>query len=281
MPKTQVLNRKVSPWDDTYHLIVSATWPRFFALIVATYLGVNVIFGVLYLLSPGAIANARPGSFHDAFFFSVQTMATIGYGGMLPQTLWGHVLVTGEALLGIVFTALLTGLAFAKFSKPSARVLFATKAVIAERNGVPHLQFRMANFRHNLVVEAQLRVLLLREEVTLEGDRMIIPRELKLVRERTSLFMLTWTAMHKIDEHSPFHGEGTLDKLKEEKAEIFLSLTGHDDTVSQTIHARYRYQMDDVVPNARFADAMTRLSDGTRVIDYATFHEVVAIVPRA
>lgn len=277
MPKTRVLNRKESPWDDAYHLIYGASWPRFLLLVAGAYVALNLAFGAVYALSPGAIANARPGSFYDGFFFSVQTLATIGYGGMLPQTTWGHVLVTFEAFVGVLFIAMLTGLVFGKFSRPRARVMFARQAVIGPRNGVPHLQFRLANFRHNLVVDASLRVLLLRTEVTQEGERMLVPRELPLVRERTSLFMMTWTPMHRIDETSPFHGEGKLDELRAEGAELFLSLTGLDDTVAQTIHARYRYRVDQVVPNARFVDALSVLEDGTRKIDYAKFHEIARL----
>lgn len=170
LPPMTVTGRRTSPWDDAYHYILSASWTRFLLLASAAYLALNALFACVYLAAPGSIAHAREGSFEDAFFFSVQTMATIGYGGMMPATRLGHVFVTTEALIGILFTTLLTGLAFAKFARPTARVLFSDKAVIGPRDGVPHLMFRLANWRHNLVVEAQLRVLLLRTHTTLEVD---------------------------------------------------------------------------------------------------------------
>jgi inward rectifier potassium channel len=135
----------------------------------------------------------------------------------------------------------------------------------------------MANYRHNNVVEAQLRVMLLVEEKTREGETMRRPNELTLVRDRTALFSLSWTAMHKVDESSPFYGEGALDKLRSQRAELVLSLTGLDVSFGQNIHARHFYTLDDLVKNARFKDILQVLPDGTRELDYAHFHEVVAI----
>jgi inward rectifier potassium channel len=272
-----VTGRRTSPWDDAYHFILGASWTRFLLLASAAYLALNALFACIYLAAPGSIAHAREGSFEDAFFFSVQTMATIGYGGMMPATRLGHVFVTTEALIGILFTTLLTGLAFAKFARPTARVLFADRAVITPRDGVPHLMFRLANWRHNLVVEAQLRVVLLRTHTTLEGETMRIPTEIRLVRERTALFSMTWLPMHLIDETSPFHGPGALQRLIDERAELYLSFTGLDETVAQTIHARRRYLLSDVVVGARFADVLRIGEDGSRHIDYRHFHELVTI----
>ena len=268
-----ITGRKTSPWDDAYHYILSASWTRFLLLTAAAYLTMNALFACVYVLAPGSIANARAGSFEDAFFFSVQTMATIGYGGMMPATRLGHIFVTAEALIGILFTTLLTGLAFAKFARPQARVLFADNPVITPRDGVPHLMFRLANWRHNLVVEATLRVILLRTHTTREGDTMRVPTEIPLVRSSTALFAMTWLPMHVIDERSPFHGEGALERLIEERAEIYLSFTGLDETVAQTINARRRYLVSDIVPNARFADVLVLGPDGSRHIDYRNFHE--------
>ncbi len=199
----------------------------------------------------------------------------------MPATRLGHVFVTTEALIGILFTTLLTGLAFAKFARPQARVLFANNLVIAPRDGVPHLMFRLANWRHNLVVEATLRVILLRTHTTREGDTMRIPTEIALVRSSTALFSMTWLPMHVIDESSPFHGEGTLERLIAERAEIYLSFTGLDETVAQTINARRRYLVSDIVANARFADVLILGPDGSRHIDYRHFHEIVPIAQTA
>jgi inward rectifier potassium channel len=174
-------------------------------------------------------------------------------------------------------TAVVTGLTFVRFARPTARILFSDKAVIAPRNGVPHLMFRMANWRRNQVVEAELDVMLLLSETTSEGETMRRPVMLTLVRKQNPMFALTWTAMHAIDETSPFHGERAMERLKEQRGEIFISLRGFDETISQTIHARFRYSLDDIIPSARFVDVLELREDGTRVIDFDKFHDIVRV----
>ncbi len=273
----RTIGRKRAPYDDLYHSVLTSSWWLFFALVALAFISANALFAVGYLMQSGSIANAREGSFQDAFFFSVQTMATIGYGGMAPATLFGHIMVTFEAIVAMLGVALVTGITFAKFSRPTARVLFADKAVIAPRDGVPHLMFRMANWRRNTILEAQLRVILLVEETTPEGQVMRRPMELSLVRDRNPLFLMTWTAMHRIGEESPFHGADALARLRARKAELFLSLMGTDETFAQTVHARRGYRLSDIVVGAQFADVLTFLEDGTRVIDYRPFHDVVPL----
>jgi inward rectifier potassium channel len=237
--------------------------------------GINLIFALLYASVPGCVSGAAPGDLEDAFYFSVQTFATIGYGAMAPATRFGHVVVVFEALVGTLGVALVTGVTFAKFARPTARVLFASKAVVHMRDGVPHLVFRLANWRGNMVVEGQLRVLILLRQTTREGDTIRMPVELPLVRDRTALFALTWVPMHRIDEKSPLWGGlAARDRLLAENAEIFLSFSGMDETLGQSIQARYRYRLGDVVYNARFADVLTIEPDGTRTIDYARFHDI-------
>src|SRR5437867_9036654 len=159
-------------FGDLYHHLVSAPWSHLLAAIGGLYLAANALFAFAYLAQPGSIEHARPGSFVDAFFFSVQTMATIGYGKLVPRSGFANVLVTVEALIGLLGVAMVTGLVFAKFSRPTARVLFSRHAVVAPHDGVPCLMFRMANARGNNIVHAQLQVVLAREEATREGDRM-------------------------------------------------------------------------------------------------------------
>jgi len=276
MPHIEALGRRWTPHEDLYHQVLNRSWGQLFLLITVGFLAANAFFAVFYWVAPGSVANARPGSFEDAFFFSVQTMATIGYGGMAPATRFGHIVVTVEALTGVLSIALVTGITFSKFARPTARVLFCEKVVLAPRDGVPHLMFRMANWRHNQVVEAQLSVVLLVTERTREGEVLRRQIDLPLVRDRTPLFALSWTAMHRVDEQSPFHGPDALARLRALDAEIFLSLTGLDEVMGQ-IQARCGYKLDDVVPNARFADVISILPDGTRRIDYRRFHDVVPI----
>jgi inward rectifier potassium channel len=261
---------------DLYHRLLTVSWPGFFAAIAVAYGLFNILFGVLFLLQPGAVANAHPGSFADAFFFSVQTMATIGYGDMHPATFYANAVVSIEVLLGMTGLALATGLMFARFSRPTARVIFSRKAVIAPYNGVPTLMFRAANQRRNQILEAQISVAILRNEATAEGAVMRRFYDLALARSRTPMFSLTWTVMHTLDEKSPFY-HCTPQSLDASEAEIVITLVGIDETFAQTIHARHSYGATDIVWNHRFADVLTRLEDGTRVIDYRRFDDVIPI----
>jgi inward rectifier potassium channel len=264
---------------DLYHFILARGWPTFFALVGATFLGANLLFASLYLIQPGCIAHARPGSFEDAFYFSVQTIATIGYGGMYPLTRYAHIVVVFEAMTGMLGIAVITGLTFTRFARPSARVLFAKKVTLTPRDGVPHLMFRMANWRRNRVVEAQLRVVLLVSERTREGETLRRQIDLPLVRDRTAVFFLTWTAIHKIDAGSPFHGPDALAKLAEQNAGLFLSLIGFDETIGQTIIARYEYALSDIAVGARFVDVLGSDARGRFQIDFSKFHDVVPVAP--
>ena len=279
LPTVRAVGRPWEPQKDIYHFLLRRSWLEFFCAVALGFLAANAVFAVVYMSQPGGISSARPGSFEDAFFFSVQTMATIGYGTMAPVTRFAHIIVTVEALVGILTVALVTGITFSKFSRPSARIVFSEKMVIAPRNGVPHLMFRLANWRHNQVLEAQLRLILLVTERTLEGETLRRPHELPLVRERNALFSLTWLAMHKIDESSPFFGPDALPRLRAAGAQIFVSLYGVDETVGQNIHARYPYSLDDIVWGARFADLLVDLPDGTRQLDYRVFHEIELLPP--
>jgi inward rectifier potassium channel len=272
LPEVQTFGRRLAPHEDFYHWVLTLTWPRFFGAVAIAYFAANALFALLYHLSPGAVQNAA--GYLDCFFFSVETLATIGYGEMAPQTHWGHALVVTEALGGILFSAIVTGLTFARFARPQARVIFSKHLVIAKRNGEPHLMLRMANWRRNQVVEASLDVMVLVTETTTEGDVLRRPATLALVRSKNSIFTLSWTAMHKIEEGSPFYGAGAMDRLRATRAEIFVTLSGLDETMMQPIVARRRYLLDDIVEDARFADILVLQDDGTRVIDYDRFDRI-------
>jgi inward rectifier potassium channel len=264
-------------YKDLYHFVLARGWPTFFALVAVTFLGANLFFAWLYLQQPGYIANARPGAFEDAFFFSVQTIATIGYGGMYPLTRYAHFLVVLEAMTGIMGIAVITGLTFTRFARPSARVLFSKKVTITPRDGVPHLMFRMANWRRNRIVEAQLRVVMLATEKTQEGEVLRRQIDVPLVRDRTAVFFLTWTAMHKIDADSPFHGPDALSKLAAKNAGLYLSLMGFDETIGQTVIARTEYALSDIAVGARFVDVLGNDERGRFQIDFRKFHDVVDV----
>lgn len=263
----------ISVWADLYHFLLVSKWRHLFGLIFVSYVALNVLFATAYWLMPESLENAN-GSFADAFFFSVQTMATIGYGKMTPRSVGANVLVTVEALVGLIGTAMATGLMFAKFSRPTSRVMFTKNLVVSKRDGVPTLVLRMANARANQIVEAQLRLSMLVNAQTAEGERMRRSIELKLVRERTAVFVMSWTVMHVIDETSPLHGM-TTERLAELEVEIMASLVGTDETFAQTVHARHLYYHDEIVFGARFADMMTRTPDSRVILDYSKFDELL------
>ena len=269
-------NRWYSYWRDPYHLLLTIPWQGFGLLTVLLYVLTNALFALLYLLGGDGIANARPGSFSDAFFFSVQTLASIGYGAMHPQSLYANWIVTIEAIVSILGIALLTGLAFARFSRPTARVMFSQVAVVAPHEGIPTLMFRAANRRRNLILEAQMRVYLMRDEITAEGNSMRRFYDLPLLRSQTPSFTLSWTAMHAIAPNSPLYA-ATTESLRQSRATIAVSLNGLDETVSQTMHARHNYAPQDILWNSRFVDIFHESPEGHRYIDYRDFHKAMPI----
>lgn len=267
-----------SYWRDPYHLLLTVPWTGFILIIAVFYVAINAAFACAYLAS-GGVENARPGSFWDVFFFSVQTLASIGYGAMYPSTTSAHALVTLEALTGLLGIAVVTGLAFARFSRPTARVMFSQVAVVTPHDGVPTLMFRAANQRHNQILEARMQIFMLRDETTLEGHFMRRFHNLKLMRNQTPSFTLSWTVMHAIDPHSPLYGM-TPEDLKQRRVQLNVSLSGVDETVAQMIHARHSYGAEEILWNMRFVDIFSDLEDGHRHIDYTRFHDVTTLTER-
>ncbi|MBW4469961.1 MAG: ATP-sensitive inward rectifier potassium channel 10 [Stenomitos rutilans HA7619-LM2] len=265
-----------SYWRDPYHLLLTLPWSGFLAFIVLSYAAINSLFAVLYLIGGDCIANARPGSFLDAFFFSVETIASIGYGAMYPRNDYANAIMTIEAMVSLVGVAVLTGLAFARFSRPTARVLFSRVAVIAPNDGVPALFFRTANQRRNQILEAQLRVYLLRDEVRSDGQFIRRIHDLRLMRDQSPGFMLSWLAIHLIDETSPLYGM-TAEALVQTQATISVSLSGIDETVAQVVHARHIYAATEILWNNQFVDIIRHTEDGDRYIDYNYFHDVIPL----
>ncbi len=258
---------------DVYHHLLTSSWLALLLQIAGAFAVANAIFALGYLLD-GGIANARPGSFADVFFFSVETMATIGYGQMSPVTFVAHVLMSIEALTGLIGLALVTGMIFAKFSRPTARVRFSRVAVISKRDGVPSLMFRMANVRANQIVEAQIHVVLARQEFTVEGEEVRRFHDLSLSRYRNAIFGFSWTAIHPIDIDSPLFG-ATPESLMNARASLIVSLTGIDETFSQTVYARYSYSTADIVWGARLADISTHTPKGLFALDMSKFDSVI------
>lgn len=268
------LNLPRATWRDLYQRMLSASWPVFFAWTTAYYALIHVVFAALYVAQPGSITNAPNGDFVDAYFFSVQTMMTIGYGAMAPATLWANVLVTIEAFFGMITTALMTGLVFARFARPTANVLFSDVLCVSTHDGHPTLLMRCANARGNRIVEASLSVTLATSIKTKEGETFRRVKDVALVRPKNSMFFVSWTAMHRIDETSPLFGE-TAESLAEKGAELLFVLTGIDEDLGATVHARRAYGAHQMRFGERFVDIITQTPgpDGLRVIDYGRFHE--------
>jgi inward rectifier potassium channel len=260
--------------SDFYHTLMRASWATTFGVILAALVGINVLYALVYLVV-GGVEGVRPGDFEDCFFFSVQTLATIGYGKMVPITRTAHIVVTLEAFTGVLVTALTTGLLFARFSRPTSRILFTRYALIAPHEGKPTLMFRLANERSNRVVQASVRLALLRFATTQEGQQMRRLIDLKLVRSDSAMFAITWTVFHVIDETSPLFG-ATRESLDAEKVGLVVTVIGLDETLSQTVHARHSWDAEQIVFGRRFVDVITENPDGSRTLDLGKFHDTVA-----
>ena len=258
----------VSRFDlrDPYHLAVALTWPQFLAALLALYLSVNVVFTILFWLVPGSVANARPDSFSDAFFFSIETLATVGYGKMYPATLHGHMVASIEIVCGLAFTAVLTGLTFVRFSRPRAKLIFAANPVVAMHNGKPTLMVRIGNGRAAVLAEARAQLNVLLTETTTEGKVFHRAQELQLERAHIPIFPLFWTLMHVLDERSPLNGYDAARAVKA-NAQVFVAIEARDPTLATTVHDIRNYPAEDVRFGMRYTEAVTTARDGTPVLD--------------
>jgi len=276
---SQGIHREVL--QDLYHYAMMVSWPRLFATIIAFFLLFDVLFGCLFHLVPDCIANLSPPGFLGDFFFSVETLATVGYGEMHPQTLYGHTIAMIEIFTGLLMLALITGLMFARFSRPRARFLFSRHAVVRPIDGKLTLMFRAANERQNIVQDASAQLRMLRNDVTSEGFRIRRIIDLPLVRSQHPVFSLGWNIMHIIDDASPLRHE-TSKTLDDREAIFILSLSGTDETTGQVLKARGEYPAEALRWNATFRDILEQ--DGSTLrIDYGKFHDVepLAEVPRS
>ena len=264
--------------ESLFALLLRQSWRSLALMMFALYLGINVLFAGLFLLVPDSIAGSE-GGFADAFFLSVQSLATIGYGVLSPKGAWGNLVVTVESFVGIAYSALATGVFFAKFARPKPHVLFSKFCVVHLRDGVPTLCFRVGNLRGVDIVEASMRVSLLRTHVTAEGERMRRFYDITLERDRTPLFAISWLVLHRINEASPFHGE-THDSLVAEDARLIVSLNGYDEAYGQTVYARHTYDARMIRFGERFVDVLKTLPDGGVRVDFGAFHDTTSAATR-
>lgn len=265
-------------FQDLYHYLMTVSWPQLFGVIAGFFLVFDFLFGWLYYFEPHCIANLNPPGFAGAFFFSVETLATVGYGDMHPQTLYGHSIAMVEMFVGLMMLALVTGIMFARFSRPRARFLFARVAVIRPIDGRRTLVFRAANARQNVVQEASAKLRMLRDEVTVEGLQLRRIRDLALVREQQPAFFVGWTLMHVIDETSPLYGQ-TEDSLRRSGASFILSVSGTDETTGHTLIARHEYPCTAIFWNKAFQDVLNLGDDEVLQVDYTKFHDLEELPP--
>ena len=252
---------------NAFHFLLSISWKKFFATVVAGYLAVNVLFALAYMAcGPDSItgqeASLFGGQFGRAFFFSVETLGTIGYGNIQPNGIMPNVIVTIESLTGLLVLALGTGILFARFSRPTAGIVFSDRAVISPYRNISAFMFRLTNGRINQLIELEAKVLFSR----MEGDFRRYD-QLTLERTRVVFFPLSWTIVHPIDEKSPLFGM-TRDDLHEKDAEFLVLLSGTDETFSQTVHARTSYKPHEIAVGQRFVNIYNPVArDGTTSID--------------
>ena len=262
-------------FNDPYHFALTLSWPEFFVVVILADLAINAVFALLYYAMPGCIANLPPNSFLDAFFFSVETLATVGYGVMSPATRYGHMLSTLEIFMGMVFTATMTGLVFVRFSKPKAKIIFADHPVITQHGGRPVLMLRVGNGRVNALSDAVARITVLLLAVAPDGQHFRHAHDLKLKRSDMPFFPLTWTLVHELDASSPLHGLTPGSDMCEQ-LRMMLSIAARDPSLGAQVHAAQGYRGRDIAFGMRYADAVTWDGKDTSVAD---MRKISAIEP--
>ncbi len=269
--------RGVSRWDfnDPYHFALTLTWPEFFGVLTLAYITINLLFAGMYFAMPGGVTNLPSKSFADAFFFSVETLATVGYGMMAPTTLAGHLVSTVEIFVGMIFTATMTGLVFVRFSRPKAKIIFADQVVVTRHGGRETLMVRIGNARAYALSNGSARVMAVFMEPGVEGHQVRNAIDLKLKRQEMPFFPLTWTLMHDLDESSPLHGlsESTISEFK---LHLMLNISAHDPALGSEVHAVHNYYAGDLIFGMRYADAVSWDGVSTSVADMA---KISAIEP--
>ena len=269
------VNTEAWEWRDLYHRILALNWPRFAALILGGYTAINLVFAALYSIGGDCIAGMTRGSFLDAFFFSVQTLATVGYGHMYPQTLYGHVVSMTEIMSGIFLLAVVTGIIFVRFSRPVARIAFSRSIVIGPLNGQPTLMVRVGNQHQHSIVDTEFRIMFMRDEPLVEGGDFRYFYTLKLHFDKLILFPAALTLRHVIDKSSPLYG-ATLESLEASRSLFAVSVSGIDPIIAAPVQAQHDYSWRDVRFGERFIDIYTQSGRGQLTVDYGRLHETEA-----
>ena len=253
-------------WADPYRLAVALTWPQFVLALLGFYLAVNLVFATLYWIVPGSVANAKPGSLLDTYFFSVETLATVGYGEMYPGTRYGHSVAAVEIVCGVAITAIITGLIFVRFSRPRAKFLFAEHPVMTTHNGRSTLMLRVGNGRASTLSDAHAKISVLLAEQSIEGTRFRRTHQLSLIRSEIPVFPLSWTLMHEVVDSSPLHGL-TAETFDAADTRLFVSLEARDPALATLVHDLRQYGPGDVKFGMKYVDMIEDDENGRPVAD--------------
>jgi inward rectifier potassium channel len=264
----------LSFWADISHRCMTASWPAFIGGAALVFVAFNAIFASLYWIGDQPISNVSGGAYIDYLYFSIETLSTAGYGDMHPQTHYAHLISAVELFTGIFSMSLMTGLIFARFSRPNARLLFANHPVISSHEGKTTLMVRLANERHNIIGNATARLWLFKNVVSLEGQSLRRFYELPLVRNESPVLALSWTLYHVVDEESPLYGLNAVD-LSTSNVSLVVVVSGYDVVAAQTVHARKSYDHPDIRFGHRYADIIGTSEDGRLRIDYGRFHDTL------
>jgi inward rectifier potassium channel len=260
-------------WRDPYYFAVALSWPRFLLSLIALFAAINLVFAVLYLLGPTPLANTHPGSLSDAFFFSLETATTVGYGDMYPVNDYGRIVAGSEMMVGVAFTALTTGLLFVRFSRPKAQIRYARNAVVAVRNGQPTLMIRIASARLSLISNASAHAGLIRISRGADGQKLRQIYELPLIRSRVPLLTLIWTVMHAIDKASPLFGYDAA-RLIEDDVHLWISVEGHDVVLATTIFDTQAYGPAEILYGMRYVGAISADAEGHPTADLRELSQI-------
>jgi len=252
--------------SDPYHAALTVGWPTFGVIVILFYSVTAALFAGLYLARPDAIAGARPGALADAFFFSIETLATVGYGEMAPGSIYGHVISSIEIVTGVGFTAIMTGLIFVRFSRAKAKLVYADVLVITNHNGKLNLMVRVGNARMTMLTDVKAELHVLAREVTREGTGFRRIHDLPLARSSMPIFPFILTLMHEIDESSMLFGMD-IDAMVAADLTFIVSLDARDPDLFATVHDMKTYVPADIRRGVRFVDTVSRHRDGHTIAD--------------
>jgi inward rectifier potassium channel len=264
----------LSFWADISHRCMTASWPSFIAGVVVVFIVFNAAFGLLYWLGDEPVSNVARNDYLDYLYFSIETLSTAGYGDMHPQTHYGHFIAAIELFTGIFSMSLMTGLIFARFSRPNARLLFADNPVISEHEARQTLMIRLANERHDIIANATARLWVFKDIVSKEGLPFRRFYELALTRNESPALALSWTLFHTLDEQSPIYGFDA-DGLAAANVSLVVVVSGYDVVAAQTVHARKTYDHPDIRFGHRYAEILGNTEDGRLRVDYGRFHATI------